>query len=101
MVVPVPGGSSGKDDAFSILLAKSVARQLDIKFLDVLINSDTVGSSHPKKSAKLQPFQVREKVSGNVLIVDDVATSGRHIELATLAIRPLCNFCTAVVWISD
>ncbi|MEO6610272.1 MAG: hypothetical protein ABIN69_17555 [Aestuariivirga sp.] len=100
-VVPVPGGSSGRDNAFSVLLGRSVSRQLGINFVEALTSSDRVGSSHPKKSSKMPPFQLREKVQGTVLIVDDVATSGRHIELATQALRPGCEFCTSVVWISD
>jgi hypothetical protein len=100
-IVPVPGGSSGRDNAFSVLLGKSVSNQLGISFANALLGSDRVGSSHPKKSSKLKPFVLREQVGGNVLIIDDVATSGRHIELATLALRSSCEFCTAVVWISD
>jgi hypoxanthine-guanine phosphoribosyltransferase len=100
-VVPVPGGSSGRDNAFSVVLGRSVSRLLGVSFVDALTNSDKPGSSHPKKSSKMPPFQLREKVQGTVLIVDDVATSGRHIELATQALRPGCEFCTSVVWISD
>lgn len=99
-VVPVPGGSSGRNNAFSVLLGKAVASLLGLNFAHALISSDKIGTSHPKKSSRLPPFQLREKVRGNVLIVDDVATSGRHIELATMALREACDFCTAVVWIS-
>ena len=101
-VVPIPGGSSGKQKSFSVALAEAVASKLKIPCKDILIGQPVAkGASHPKKSASLKPYTLREKISGYILVVDDVATSGRHIELAIEALKPDSNFCAAVAWISD
>jgi hypothetical protein len=42
----------------------------------------------------------REIVSGPVLLVDDVSTSGAHIEEAVELLRPHANMVFAVAWIS-
>ncbi len=101
-VVPIPGGNSGRKRSFSVLIAEAVAKLLDLPCRNVLVGEDlAVGKSHPKKSTTLKPYTLSEEISGNVLIVDDITTSGKHIELATLALRQTCNYCTAVVWIAD
>ena len=41
-----------------------------------------------------------EKVPGPVILVDDVATSGAHVEEAVKLLRPVCGAVLAVVWIS-
>jgi hypothetical protein len=101
-IVPIPGGSSGRERSLSVLLAEALALRLKLPCNPVLKSGAVAkGSSHPKKSAILQPYKLSGDVSGNVLIVDDVATSGRHIELATMAIKAQANYVTAVTWIAD
>ena len=101
-VVPIPGGNSGRKRSFSVLIAEAVAKLMELPCQNVLVGEAlTVGKSHPKKSTTLKPYSLSEEITGNVLIVDDITTSGRHIELATLALRQTCNYCTAVVWIAD
>ena len=102
VIVPIPGGSSGREKSFSVALAETVAKKMNIPCKDILIGQPVAkGASHPKKSATLKPYTLREKVSGYVLVIDDVATSGRHIELAVQALKPNSDFCAAVAWISD
>ncbi len=102
VVVPIPGGSSGRQKSFSVALAEAVADKMKIPCKDILIGQPVAkGASHPKKSASLKPYTLREKISGYILVVDDVATSGRHIELAIDALKPGSDFCAAVAWISD
>ncbi|MBC8037935.1 MAG: hypothetical protein H7X89_12045 [Rhizobiales bacterium] len=99
-VVPIPGGSSGLQESFSVLLAKQVAKKLDCPCVQALAGSQTEGgASHPKKSSRLKPYQVIEPVTGITLIVDDVVTSGRHFELAQTALRNSGATCFAVAWI--
>ena len=100
-VVPVPCGSSGNKNCLSVQLARVLAKKLDIQFSNVLQSSAPPGKSHPKNSSRLEPFEVSTPIAGNVLIVDDVVTSGKHIELATKALRMHSSFCTAVAWIAD
>ena len=100
-VVPVPCGSSGRTDCLSVQLGHAVARKLSVPLIDALASAAPRGSSHPKNSARLQPFTLKEQVPDCVLVVDDVATSGKHLELAVNALRPACQFVQAVAWISD
>ncbi len=101
-VVPIPGGNSGRRRSFSVSIAEAVAKRMELPCKNVLVGEVlAVGKSHPKKSTTLKPYTLSEEITGNVLIVDDITTSGKHIELATLALRQTCNYCTAVVWIAD
>ena len=52
-------------------------------------------------SAALQPYELLNPPKGDVHIIDDVASSGKHIELATIALRQATNYCTTVVWVAD
>lgn len=98
-VVPVPCGSSGSDRCLSLALAEAVAKRLGVRYCAALISSAEPGSSHPRKSARLADFQVKEKITGQVLLVDDVATTGTHIELATKALRAGGASPLAIAWI--
>jgi hypothetical protein len=101
-VVPIPGGSSGRSRSFSVLIAEALAEKLNLPCKNILISGGVVnGSSHPKKSAVLKLYQVVGQPTGNVLIVDDVATSGKHNEYASNAIKSHVNYCTAIAWITD
>ncbi len=65
-----------------------------------LAMSHEPGSSHPKTNAKRAPMRLAAPVEGPVLLVDDVATSGRHIEEASLLLRAqTAGAVLAVAWI--
>lgn len=99
-VVPVPGGSCGAGKSLSEHLAENLAKQLDCPYRAVLRRqAAATGKSHPKKSVKLQPYEIDEKIEGIVLLVDDVATSGRHLELAQATLRNAGAVCLAMAWI--
>lgn len=101
-VVPIPSGSSGRQRGFAVLIAEGVARRLNLPCHDILLQGPVAqGASHPKKSVLLKPYKLKEELSGNILIIDDVSSSGKHIELATLALKQFANYCTAVAWIAD
>lgn len=99
-VVPVPCGSSGQKDCLSVQFAEEVAKLLGCKFKNVLQSSAGPGSSHPKNSAKLQPFKLTKPVHGATLVVDDVVSSGRHMELAINCLRSGGVDCFAISWIA-
>ena len=102
IVVPVPGGSSGRSNSFSVELARQIAENLNVRFSDILVPAPVrTGSSHPAKSAKLQPYRLSGAETGRALIIDDVATSGRHLELAAEALLQCCSHASAIVWIAD
>jgi predicted amidophosphoribosyltransferase len=99
-VVPVPGGSSETEQSLSEKLAIIVAKKLKLPCQFVLKPQLVAkGKSHPSKSAKLKPYELQLPVQGTVLLIDDVATSGRHIELAQSAIRSSGQDCFALCWI--
>jgi predicted amidophosphoribosyltransferase len=100
-VVPVPGGSSGATASLSVRLAEKLAHKLGATYVEALENGAATakGRSHPKKSALLKPYEVLQKPKGTALLVDDVVTSGRHIELALAALRGQGVACFALSWI--
>jgi hypoxanthine-guanine phosphoribosyltransferase len=100
-VVPVPGGSSGPRGGFSEVLAREVAYQLDASFCNVLAPQGRPGSSSPRKSANLKPYDVHGEPKGPILVVDDVVSSGTHIELAVKALRQKASAVYGVAWIGN
>jgi hypothetical protein len=98
-VVPIPGGSSGDQNAFSVMLAREVADNLNVPLCDVLEPQGQKGKSAPIKSAKLKPYVLKETVSGPILVVDDVASSGAHMELAMTALKQSSKAVYGVAWI--
>lgn len=101
-VVPVPCGSSGLENGLSFKIAKNLALQLGIEFVDAFKSFQTSGKSHPRKNTRLGPPELKiKKQLGSVLLVDDVATSGRHIELTTQALRGMTDHISTIVWIGS
>lgn len=98
-VVPVPCGSSGRPDCLSVRVAQSVSTILKVPFLNILEPQGKKGRSHPKNSARLAPYRVIGAANGPVLVVDDVASSGKHMELACSAIRDTGTAVTGIAWI--
>ncbi|MCB1378490.1 MAG: hypothetical protein KDK89_09025 [Alphaproteobacteria bacterium] len=99
-VIPIPCGSSGKPDGFSVRIAERVATKMGCHFENILVSSAKKGSSHPKTSARLAPLQLAKRVEGLSLLVDDVASSGRHMELAMRCLRSNAIDCVGTVWIA-
>ncbi len=98
-IVPVPCGNSGHRRCLSVLLAERVATILGVPFRQPLSGVVSAGASHPHKSAGLPRYQVHEEISGQVLVIDDVATTGTHIERAVDALRAKGASPLAIVWI--
>lgn len=99
-VIPVPCGSSGRPDGFSVRVAERVAAKMGCRFENILLSSAGKGSSHPKTSARLAPLQLTGRAQGLSLLVDDVASSGRHMELAMRCLRENAIDCVGTVWIA-
>ena len=100
-VVPVPCGSSGHPRCLSVLLAEHVAMLLGVPFRQVLTGAMSRGASHPRKNSALPQFQVHGEISGQVLVIDDVASTGTHIELAVRALRAKGASPLAIAWIGS
>jgi hypothetical protein len=101
-VVPVPPGSSRMADSLSVLLARRLAVELGAESHNCLLAPSTPqGRSHPKKSAQLGPYRIKEKIEGWTLLVDDVASSGRHMELAHKALKASGVPVVGLAWIGQ
>lgn len=98
-VVPVPSGSSGTSNGLSVRIAEQVASSMGLPFNNCLDGEIDAGSSHPKRNVKLKPYRVTRPVSGQVLLVDDIATTGTHLALARDAIMSTGASVFAVAWI--
>jgi predicted amidophosphoribosyltransferase len=100
-IVPVPSGSSQREYGLSTLLGQSLAQQLNVGFEPVLVGGPvSANQSHPKKSASLRAYQVKKTLKGRALLVDDIATSGRHLELAHAALMQSAQAVNAMAWIA-
>jgi len=98
-VTTVPCGHSRRHDCFGKQLAQHVADRLGLPFLEVWADRFVSGVSHPKEFAKLPALEWRAVPPGPMLLVDDVATSGWHIEEGLTALRGHDVAALGLVWI--
>ena len=96
----VPCGHSRRPDCFGKRLAQSVAAALGLPFVQVFADRFCSGVSHPKEFAKLPPLQQIAEPVGSMILVDDLATSGWHVEESLTALRRLGASAAATVWIT-
>lgn len=98
-VTTVPCGHSRRPDCFGKQLAQRVADQLELPFLQVWADRFVSGVSHPKEFVKLPALVWQADPPGPMLLVDDVATSGWHIEEGLNALRGRGVAALGLVWI--
>jgi hypothetical protein len=100
VVVGVRCGHSGPG-CLSERLAKALAKILGIKAVDAFAPIDPIpGSSHPKKNAARPPLKLANPVTQPVILVDDVATTGDHLDEAARVLRRAAPSVWPVVWIT-
>ncbi|GGC68479.1 phosphoribosyltransferase [Chelatococcus reniformis] len=101
-VTTVPCGHSRRPDCFGKQLAVAVADRLAAPFQQCFEDRFVRGASHPKEFRKLAPISWIDVTShpGIVLLVDDVATSGWHMEEALTALRGKGCAAVGIAWIS-
>jgi hypothetical protein len=100
-VTAVPCRHSRRHDCFGKQVAQAVAKNLKLPFVEVFADRFCSGSSHPKEYRKLPPLEQVSPAPGSLLLVDDLATSGWHIEEALTALRALGSAASAFTWISS
>lgn len=100
VVTAVPCGHSRRTDCFGKRLAQAVATALGSPFAQIFADRPSPGVSHPKQAVRLPPLQLIGTPPRSVVVVDDLATSGRHLEEVVLALRRLGVSATAIAWIS-
>ncbi|MGL4404534.1 MAG: hypothetical protein ACRCT6_02145, partial [Notoacmeibacter sp.] len=57
------------------------------------------GVSHPKQNVKRPPMKMTRIIDEPVLLVDDVATSGSHLEEAVALLKPTCGAVLPIAWL--
>lgn len=97
-VVPVPCGHSGSD-CLSRQISIAVAQQIGATQVDAFAPLKVRGSSHPRTNTTRPKMELCRPVKGRVLLVDDIASSGSHIEEAVRMLREIADSVVAVCWI--
>lgn len=99
-VTCVPCGHSRRPDCFGKRFAQSVAETLSLPFVQVFADQPRIGTSHPRHSARLPQLRQIAKPAWSTIVIDDLATSGGHLEQTVLALRQLGVTAPAMAWIS-
>jgi hypothetical protein len=92
-------GHSRRPDCFGKQIAEAVALSLSLPFVQVFADRFCSGVSHPKEFDKLPPLQQVADPASTIILVDDLATSGWHVEESLTALRRLWSSGSAFVWI--
>lgn len=98
-VSPMACGSSGPG-CLAERIAEATAAKLGLEYAVAFDPLPVTGSSHPAKSARLPPFRLRRSFDGPVVLIDDVATTGAHIEKASIALKAVAPAVLPLVWIA-
>lgn len=98
-VVPVPCGHSGSD-CLAKRLAERVAQKTGVPVMHAFAPLPVSGSSHPRRSAKLPPLQIVETPRDPVLLIDDVVTSGVHLEAAARMLKKEAGAVFPLAWLA-
>jgi predicted amidophosphoribosyltransferase len=99
VVVPMPCGNSGPG-CLSCKLGEAVARRLQIECVHAFADIPTTGTSHPRRNINRPKMKCLRRIEKHVILIDDVATSGAHIEEACKLLSDACAI-WPVVWIAD
>lgn len=86
-IVPVPCGHSGQARCLSRHVALELSLLLGVPVVEALRLPQSDEGSHPKKNTRRARMSLSRPPEGPALIVDDVATSGAHIEEACRLLR--------------
>jgi hypothetical protein len=98
-VVPMPCGHSAPGSCLSAAIAQELGRNLSLPVVHALALPLEPGGSHPKSNVKREEMRLVASIEGPVLLIDDVATSGRHIEEAVGLLRKSDAGAMAIAWI--
>ncbi|MEL7188844.1 MAG: phosphoribosyltransferase, partial [Pseudomonadota bacterium] len=77
----------GGENCFARELAQAVARKLRIEFIDVFERLPVKGTSHPKTNKDRPKMKLVKVPRAPILLIDDVATSGSHIQEAAAKLK--------------
>ncbi|QLP96799.1 MAG: hypothetical protein HZY79_04495 [Rhodoblastus sp.] len=98
-VVPIPCSRSLPDACLPTLMAEKIAARLGLTLLHALACDPAQGKSHPRRNLDRPPLRIAAPVPGPAILIDDVATSGSHIEEASRLLLPHAQALFAIAWI--
>jgi hypothetical protein len=99
-ITSIPCGHSRRPDCLGKQIAQRVAEALGLPFLQIFADRPCSGVSHPKEFAKLPPLERITDPCPSMILIDDLATSGWHVEESLTALRQLGTATSAFVWIT-
>lgn len=99
-IVPMPCSNGNNGTCLSREIARSLGTLLNLPVIMALAAPRNEGSSHPKKNLRRAKMMLVDNVTDPIILVDDVATSGAHIEEAVKLLKPKSGAVFPVVWIS-
>jgi predicted amidophosphoribosyltransferase len=99
-VTNVPCGHSGPR-CLSALLAERTAQILGVAYRPAFAVLEKSGSSHPATNAKRPRMRLKDRLECPVLLIDDVATSGSHIDEAAQLLKKTAPAVLSMAWISN
>jgi PAS domain-containing protein/orotate phosphoribosyltransferase-like protein len=98
-IVPVPCGHSADDSCLSVAIARRLGKELELPVINALTTKKRRGKSHPKANVSRPALVLKHAISEAVLLVDDVATSGAHLEEAVKLLKSTAGAVMPVAWI--
>jgi hypothetical protein len=98
-IVPIPCGHSPENSCLSLAMAKAVGVELGIPVIQAFAYLDQKGTSHPKENVKREKMKLIQEVPGSAILIDDVATSGVHLQEASALLKAQGTESFAVAWI--
>jgi hypothetical protein len=99
-VVPVACGHSRIPGCLSVRVSVALADLVGSRHVKAFADRFVSGSSHPKEFRRLPPLELVEAPPAPALVVDDVATSGFHIQEAVSALRAAGIAAAGAVWVA-
>lgn len=99
VVTSVPCGHSRRPDCFGKRLAQAVAAEVGLPFVQAWGDRFCEGVSHPKENSRLPPLTWESRPATLTIVIDDIATSGWHLEEAVTALRSIGVPAIALAWI--
>jgi len=100
-VTSIPCTHTKRDTCLSVLIGQKISSATGIPFKHCFEREFRAGSSHPAKNSRLPALRLKEPAQGKILLVDDVATSGTHIEKAAKRLRENGSSVFCVAWIGN
>ena len=98
-IIPVPGGHSDPRSTFSVAVARALSQLAGLPLINAFDHQQLTGTSHPKANAQRPAMNLNTRINRPVILIDDVATSGRHIEECVNLLRGDCKTVLAIAWI--